>query len=85
MAIFADLPFELLRLIVIELDHQSLSSFSLVNKSCRSASISDIFHTFKVEFTEQGMKKLKGLAISPLAKCVRVLHYDASELVDPCM
>lgn len=85
MTIFADLPFELLRLIVVDLDYYSLRSFSLVNRRCRSVSTSDIFHTFKVEFTENGMKKLKGLAISSLAQCVRVLHYDASELVDPCM
>lgn len=85
MGIFADLPFELLRLIVVNLDYCSLKSFSLVNKSCRSISTSDIFHTFKVEFSEQGMKRLKGLAISSLAQCVKILHYDASELVDPCM
>jgi hypothetical protein len=85
MGFLADLPFELLRFIVIELNYDSLKSFSVVNKSCRSVSTLDIFSTFKVEFSEQGMKKFERLAISSLAQCVRVLHYDALELVDSCM
>ncbi|CDM32974.1 F-box domain, cyclin-like [Penicillium roqueforti FM164] len=66
MTIFTDLPFELLRLIIIDLDYYSLRSFSLINRRYRSVSTSDIFHTFKVEFTEKGIKKLKELAISSL-------------------
>jgi hypothetical protein len=85
MRFLADLPFELLRLIIIDLDYDSLRSFSLVNKRCRSASTPDIFRTFKVEFSEQGMKRFERLAISSLARYVKVLHYDASELVDPSM
>ncbi|KAJ5328739.1 hypothetical protein N7452_009129 [Penicillium brevicompactum] len=83
MGVMANLPFELLRLIVVELDSVSLKSFSLVNKSCRSVSTPDIFRSFKFEFSEQGMKKLEWLADSSLAQCVRILHYEASELVDP--
>lgn len=81
MAKFTDLPFEVVRLIALNLP--SLKCFSLVNVRCRAASVSDLFHTLKVPFSEKGLKIFEELAPSSLSPYVRVLHYEASELVDP--
>ncbi|KAJ5084783.1 hypothetical protein NUU61_009362 [Penicillium alfredii] len=80
---FTDLPVELLGLIVADLSGSSLSSFSLVNKKCRAVSVSYLFHMITVNFSERGLYCLEMISESPLASHVKMLHYSASELVDP--
>lgn len=85
MAQLTRLPFEILRLIVAILEGTTLKAFSLVNKRCRAASEHDIFKTVKIRFSRKSLNMLEQLAKSPLATYVKTLHYDASELLDPCV
>jgi hypothetical protein len=76
MAKLTDLLFEILGLITAKLDRFTLASYSLVNKKCRAASESEMFHTVKVRFSKHDLNKLEELSRSPLAGYVRTLQYN---------
>lgn len=85
MTKLTDLPFEILELIAASLGGYTLKSFSLVNRRCRAASEHEMFSTVKLTFSESDLTMLEELSRSPLAACVNILHYNASELFDPGM
>jgi hypothetical protein len=85
MAKLEDMPFEILGLIIQNLERYSVKLFSMVNKQCRAATTSTLFRAITIEFSRSGMKRLQGIANSLFAPSVKVLHYEASELLDPCM
>lgn len=82
---FLDLPSEILSLVCLELNPSSLKEFSLVDRRCRVLSIPILFHTIHVPFSSSGLDSFRAFSYSHLASQVRVLCYDVSEIIDPCM
>lgn len=80
---FTDLPVELLELIIADLSGSFFSSFSLVNKKYQTVSVSYLFHTITVNFSERGLYYLEMISESPLASYIKILYYNVSELVNP--
>jgi hypothetical protein len=61
MGLLAGSPFDLLRLIVADLDYYFSKSFSFVNINCRSVRTSEIFHTLKVDFSSGTVRESTSL------------------------
>lgn len=54
-----------------------------MNQRCRQISLPYIFHTVNFDFSSAGFRQLEVIARSHIARYVKVLHYEASEIVDP--
>ena len=83
MTYFTKIPFEIVSLIVAEIDEFSLRKFSLVNKCCRAASLLNLFYIIKIGFSRTEIKVLEEISRSLLASCMRTVYYVLLELVDP--
>ena len=81
---FESLPIELLELILDLCSIPSLKALSLVNHQFWEISAPFIFRAVKIRFSIGGLDILRGISISRVALFVKTLHYEASEIVDPC-
>lgn len=79
-----NLPTEILYLIIGDLPISSIRNFASANQRCRQISLPYIFSTVRFQFSYNGFRQLETIAKSHIAKYVKVLHYEASEIVDPC-
>lgn len=78
------LPTEITDFILNNLSTHSLKSMSLVNKAFWTVCAPHIFRTIKIRFSTDDLNALRDICSSRVASYVRILHYEARELVDPC-
>lgn len=78
------LPTEIVDLILENLSSLTLKSVSLVNKRLWVLSTSRLFSEVKIRFSIDGLKVFEEISSSRVAIFVKILHYEARELVDPC-
>ena len=78
-----ELPPEILLAIFVHLPQNDLISVSLVDWKHRYLSLPYLFHTLKVKFSISGLSCLENVSKSYVSTYVKVLCYEASELIDP--
>ncbi|KAL4888214.1 hypothetical protein BDV59DRAFT_196627 [Aspergillus ambiguus] len=78
------LPVELLHLIIKNVrPAEALTRLSCTNRRLRTICIPYIFDTVKVTFSKAGFERLEKVSQSFVGRHVRVLCYEAPELIDP--
>lgn len=80
----AKVPPEIMLSILAYLPKDAIVSVSLTNWNLRNMSLPYLFNTLKVSFSMSGLERLERVSSSFLSKHVKVLYYDASELIDQC-
>lgn len=78
------IPTEILAMILGHISVLDLKAISLTCRICRTISAPLLFRRVKVYFSKIGMRDLESIARSSLATQVQNIHYEASELIDPC-
>ncbi|CAG8902312.1 unnamed protein product [Penicillium egyptiacum] len=78
-----ELPPEILLAVFAHLSKNDLISVSLTNWKHRYLSLPYLFHTLKVKSSLSGLNRLQNVSKSYVSTYVKILCYEASELIDP--
>lgn len=79
-----ELPTEILFTVLEYLPESAILSISLTTWRLRLLSLPTLFRTLRISFSILGLERLSKVSRSHISMYVKILCYEASEIIDPC-